>query len=190
MPNLQDKKSKFLLVLFFINFFGSIYGFYWYKAQLLSTFPEYLRIFVPDSPTASSLFSLALLLIIIKKPSPFVSLLASCWVIKYGLWAAVINTHFLLTGEGYSFTNFHLTLSHLGMAIEGFLLISKCSFSKIHFFLVVILMISSDIIDYTLGIYPWLFAENQQTVALVSAVLLTAFISFYCFIRLRTQTRK
>lgn len=173
------KKPYFMWPLFFINLIGSIYGFYWYHQQLSET-NGILKLFVPDSPTASLLFTLALFMIIIKKPKPFLSLMACGWLIKYGFWAAIINTHFYLIGGNYTFTNFHLTLSHLGMAAEGLLYINDVDFNKHHLFTLICFMIISDVLDYKLGIHPWLFAQSQLNVAIVSIVLLTALISLYC----------
>jgi uncharacterized membrane protein YpjA len=175
------KKPSFLLMLFFINLIGSVYGFYWYRQQVSET-PGILKVFVPDSPTASLLFTLALLMIIIKKPKPFMTLVACGWLIKYGLWAVIINTHFLLMGGDYTFTNFHLTLSHLGMAAEGFLFLNKSEFNINHILTLTALMLISDVVDYSLGIHPWLFAQSQWNIAVVSIILLTIFINLYCFL--------
>jgi uncharacterized membrane protein YpjA len=174
-------KPSFLLMLFCINLIGSIYGFYWYRQQMSET-PGILKVFVPDSPTASLLFTLAVLMIIIKKPRPFMMLVACAWLIKYGLWAVIINTHFFLIGGNYTFTNFHLTLSHLGMAVEGFLFINETDFNKSYILSLAVLMLVSDVVDYSLGIHPWLFAQSQWKIAFVSIILLTAFISLYCFL--------
>lgn len=144
------KKPSFLLMLFFINLIGSVYGFYWYRQQVSET-PGILKVFVPDSPTASLLFTLALLMIIIKKPKPFMTLVACGWLIKYGLWAVIINTHFLLMGGDYTFTNFHLTLSHLGMAAEGFLFLNKSEFNINHILTLTALMLISDIVEITVN---------------------------------------
>jgi len=165
-------------LLLLINLIGSIYGFYWYKNQLSET-PGILKLFVPDSPTASLLFTVALFMLLIKKPKPFLMLMACGWLIKYGIWAAIINTHFYLIGGQYTFTNFHLTLSHLGMAAEGLLFIDDVDYNKYHLFLLICLMIISDALDYRLGIHPWLFDLSQLQVAKISIVLLTVFISVY-----------
>ena len=92
------ENAYFLWGLFLINLFGSIYGFYWYGQQLSET-PGILKLFVPDSPTASLLFTLALFMTLIKKPKPFLILMACGWLIKYGLWAAIINTHYYIIGQ-------------------------------------------------------------------------------------------
>lgn len=76
------------------------------------------------------------------------------------------------------------------MAIEGFLFINKCHFSKKDMLVLTFLMIASDAIDYSLGIYPWLFAQGQLKTAVFSAVLLSIFISIYCFLKLKTQITK
>lgn len=52
---LMDK--RFLLLLFTINFLGTIYGYYWYRSQLSLT-PDIFLVFVPDSPTASLFFTI------------------------------------------------------------------------------------------------------------------------------------
>lgn len=174
------KREWVLKGLFWINFLGSIYGFYWYRNQLLDT-PLYLWLFIPDSPTASSLFAVALYFYIIKKPRPFLTLLACGWLIKYGLWAAVINTHYLIIGGNYTFTNFHLTLSHLGMALEGFLFLNDINIQRYHVRLLFFLMIISDALDYLLGIYPWLFHQSQWIVGLASVIILTIGINLYAY---------
>lgn len=156
-----------------------------YWQQIVET-PGILKIFVPDSPTASLLFTLALLMILIKKPRPFLMLMACAWLIKYGLWAVIINIHFLLIGGNYTFTNFHLTLSHLGMAVEGFLFIDEIDFNKNYMLTLTLLMLISDVVDYSLGIHPWLFAQSQWKIAIVSIFLLTIFISL-CFLSYKNQ---
>lgn len=175
-------KPYFLLMLFCINLTGSIYGFYWYRQQISDT-PSILKVFVPDSPTASLLFTLAILMILIKKPRPFVIMMACAWLIKYGLWAVIINTHYFFIGGDYTFTNFHLTLSHLGMALEGFIFINEVNvINKSYILTLTVLMIISDAVDYTLGIHPWLFAQSQWNIACVSIILLTLFVSLYFFL--------
>lgn len=113
-------------------------------------------------------------------------LMACAWLIKYGLWAVIINIHFLLIGGNYTFTNFHLTLSHLGMAVEGFLFIDEIDFNKNYMLTLTLLMLISDVVDYSLGIHPWLFAQSQWKIAIVSIFLLTIFISL-CFLSYKNQ---
>jgi len=182
------KKTYFLWILFFLNLIGSIYGFYWYRNQLAETH-GILKLFVPDSPTASMLFTLGLFMTLIKKPKPFLMLMACGWLIKYGLWAVIINTHFYLIGGNYTFTNFHLTLSHLGMAAEGLIFLNDVEYDKHHLFFLISLMILSDILDYKLGIHPWLFDQRQLQVAIISILFLTVSISLYFILLYKKQKR-
>ncbi|MGI6485349.1 MAG: DUF1405 domain-containing protein [Tepidanaerobacteraceae bacterium] len=169
------KTPKVIFILFLVNLLGSIYGFYWYRDQLAQT-PAFLWPFVPDSPTATALFTIVLLLYIVKAPKTLFTLISCAWLIKYGIWAGIINTHFLIIGGDYTFTNFHLTISHLGMAAEGIVFSHGLSISKSHGILLLTLLAISDIIDYTLNVHPWLFDASQYYVALISAVLLTVII--------------
>lgn len=58
--------KRFLLALFFVNLLGTIYGFIWYKEQLVIT-PYIYWPFVPDSPIASLFFTIFLLFFMLKK---------------------------------------------------------------------------------------------------------------------------
>ncbi|MDK2820448.1 MAG: hypothetical protein PWP31_413 [Clostridia bacterium] len=44
----------------YINIIGTIYGYYWYKEQLINT-PLIWCFFTPDSPLSTTLFALALI---------------------------------------------------------------------------------------------------------------------------------
>jgi uncharacterized membrane protein YpjA len=140
------KTPKFLFLLIIVNLIGSLYGFYWYKDQLAKS-PVFLWPFIPDSPTASALFTIVLCFYLVKSPKTLLTLIACGWLVKYGIWAAVINTHFLLTGGDYTFANFHLTVSHLGMAAEGILFAANIRISKAHGILLLVLMVLSDVVD-------------------------------------------
>src|SRR5690625_6280504 len=65
----------FLILLFFINLFGTIYGFLWYESQLRIT-PTIFLPFVPDSPTASLFFTIWLLFFIYNKNLSYMAALA------------------------------------------------------------------------------------------------------------------
>src|SRR5690625_7923761 len=90
---LLDK--RFLLVLFLINLFGTIYGFMWYESQLAIT-PTIFLIFVPDSPTASMFFTIFLLFFLFNKNTPYIEALALTSLFKYGIWAVVMNVFKLI----------------------------------------------------------------------------------------------
>src|SRR5690625_5387854 len=90
---LLDK--RFLLVLFLINLFGTIYGFMWYESQLAIT-PTIFLIFVPDSPTASMFFTIFLLFFLFNKNTHYIKALALTSLFKYGIWAVVMNVFSLI----------------------------------------------------------------------------------------------
>ena len=52
--------KSFLWILLFINLSGTVFGYDWYMWQLKITEPKFW-IFVPDSPTASLFFTLAII---------------------------------------------------------------------------------------------------------------------------------
>ncbi|MET0960494.1 MAG: DUF1405 domain-containing protein, partial [Psychrobacillus psychrotolerans] len=62
-------------LLFIVNLFGTIYGYYWYKGQLSQTETKFL-LFVPDSPTASLFFTIALFAWLLKKNWKLIEALA------------------------------------------------------------------------------------------------------------------
>ncbi len=175
-------QRRFLVMLLIINLLGSLYGFYWYRYQLVETKWYYLP-FVPDSPLSSSLFTLALLLILLEKRNSLLELLAYLWVIKYGLWAVIINLNYgYLNPAGFGFENWMLTFSHLGMAVEGFLFLRHLKFPKVQLWMMILWLAINDFVDYSLGQHPWLFDERQLSLAGSSAVvlsLLVVVISFF-----------
>src|SRR5690606_13621518 len=93
---------SFLWLLFICNLLGTIYGYIWYDAQLKWTVEAkagWMLPFVPDSPTASLFFTLALLYLLFPPPAhrgfikwsrSIIEALAVVCSIKYGIWATVI----------------------------------------------------------------------------------------------------
>jgi uncharacterized membrane protein YpjA len=144
----------FLWLMIVINGMGSIYGFYWYKEQLADT-PEYLRIFVPDSPTASTFFTLVLIAYLFRKSVPTLEAFAAVTSFKYGVWAvAVILVSFYL-GDEPTFEHYMLMFSHGGMAIEALLYARFYSIKIRHMVYVGLWTLSNDLLDYVLEIHPW-----------------------------------
>lgn len=165
----------FLITLLVVNILGSIYGYYWYGDQLAST-PVLWWLFVPDSPLSTSLFSVSLVFFLFHKTLKFVPLLALGSLIKYGLWAVVINMDLLVAGEGFSWLNLMLSLSHLGMAGEGIIFLRQIKFSVEEIFLLSVWFICQDYVDYVIGLHPFLFSERQFSLAQSLAVILSVSI--------------
>ena len=145
----------FLWMMIGINGLGSIYGFYWYKEQLAETTPEFLRIFVPDSPTASTFFTLVLITYLFRKSVPTLEAFAAVTSFKYGVWAvAVILVGFALGDQQYP-QHYMLMISHGGMAIEALLYARFYSIQYRHILYVGAWTIGNDLLDYALEIHPW-----------------------------------
>ncbi len=150
------KKSWFLWSLIIINLLGSIYGFYWYKNQLAQTSPEIFRVFVPDSPTGSLLFTFLLITLLVGRSIPTLEAFAAVTNFKYGVWAvAVIIAGWLMGGE-QRWTDYMLMFSHGGMALESLLYAKFYTIRFRHLLMVATWTIWNDWMDYILDIHPWL----------------------------------
>ncbi|MEW9669777.1 DUF1405 domain-containing protein [Ammoniphilus sp. 3BR4] len=150
------KKSWFLWSLIVINFFGSIYGFYWYKGQLEQTDPGWLRIFVPDSPTGSTLFTFFLITLLIGRSFPTLEAFAAVTNFKYGVWAVAVILGGWGMGGSQHWTDYMLMFSHAGMAVESLLYAKHYTLGFQHILMVGIWTIWNDWMDYMLDIHPYI----------------------------------
>lgn len=148
---LQDK--KFLIILFIINFLGTIYGYYWYGWQLEITPPIFIP-FVPDSPTASLFFTIFLLFFIFGKNIPYIEALGIVSLFKYGIWAVVMNLLTLIVTGSIGPAGYMLIASHLGMAIQGLLYAPYYKIKLRHLTVAGIVILHNDIIDYVFEQMP------------------------------------
>lgn len=148
---LQDK--KFILLLFLINLFGTIYGYYWYLPQLEIT-PDIFLVFVPDSPTASLFFTIFLLFLLFNKNVPYIEALGLITLFKYGTWAVVMNLLTLIIDGSLSPVGYMLMISHAGMAIQGILYAPFYKIKLRHLVVAGIWTLHNDIIDYVYEMMP------------------------------------
>lgn len=151
--------SWFCWSLFVINLLGSIYGFYWYKNQLLST-EWYWLIFVPDSPTASSFFTLVLGLYLMQRRLPILEAFAAITLFKYGIWAVVVIIWGALVdprpfSEALNWQHWMLIGSHLGMAFQAILYAPFYTFKWKEIAIVAAWTVLNDLLDYGFEIHPW-----------------------------------
>ena len=142
-----------LSALFVINFFGTIYGYYWYRFQLAET-PWYFYIFVPDSPTASLFFTIFLFVYLQGKKLPLIEALAMITLMKYGIWAVVMNILTLIQDGGLDWTGYMLIASHGLMAVQALLYVSLYTFKLRHLVVASIWTLHNDVIDYLYGMMP------------------------------------
>lgn len=145
--------KPFLILLFIVNLLGTIYGYIWYASQLKIT-PTIFLPFVPDSPTASLFFTLFLFFFIFGRNVPYIEALAVTSLVKYGIWAVVMNL-FTMYVQGYlDWQGYMLIASHAAMAIQGLLYIPQYKIKLKHLTVAGIVILHNDIIDYVFGMMP------------------------------------
>lgn len=149
-------KAWFLWILFVVNLVGTIYGFIWYEEQLAETHPAFFRIFVPDSPTGSGLFTLVLLTYIVGRHIPLLEALAGITNFKYGIWAVAIILIGWAMGNPIHWQHVMLVFSHLGMAVESVLYARFYKLSWLVVGLAALWTLNNDFLDYVMDIHPWL----------------------------------
>lgn len=159
---------RLLWLLFICNGLGTAYGYVWYGEQLrwtLEHHPPWRIVFVPDSPTASLFFTIWLLLVLIAPSGKgagyrvfriAVEALAVLTLVKYGVWAVVMNAAQGLQGDPLDWQNWMLIASHAAMAVEGLLYARFMRFGNLAALLALGWMLLNDAMDYGVGIYPWL----------------------------------
>lgn len=145
--------KSFMWLLFIVNLLGTIYGYYWYGSQLAITEPKFY-LFVPDSPTASLFFTIALLGWLFKKNWKLVEVLALITLVKYGLWAVVMNIWTYIETGSIGWMGWMLVISHFAMALQAILYIPFYRFKWIHILIASIWTVHNDIIDYVFDQMP------------------------------------
>lgn len=143
----------FLVLLFFINLAGTIYGYIWYGWQLAVTEPIFL-IFVPDSPTASLFFTVVLGLWLVGKRSKLIEALAFITLIKYGLWAVAMNLLTLIETGAIGWVGWMLVGSHFAMALQAVLYTEHYRFGWLSAAIAAVWTLHNDVIDYVFGQMP------------------------------------
>ena len=149
------KKPYVLVLLLLINVPGTIYGYIWYWNQLKAT-PWYFTPFVPDSPTASLFFVFVLIAFLMKKNWPLFEALAGVTLLKYGIWAVVMNSSAVIAGAPLTSDIIMLNLSHAGMAIQALIYAPYFRLKARHLVAALIWTVHNDIIDYVFLMFPWL----------------------------------
>jgi len=173
-------KNKFLaILLILINLGGTAFGFYYYQQQLMET-PNYLWLFVPDSPLYTLLFSISMILILLKKRVPNLLLaIASIGLIKVGLWTAVVIP--LYGNYFFQFFDYYITLwiLHIGMILESLVLIYQINFKKLKVIIPFLWFIINDFFDYFLRTvpYPLPFITSDFTILMVESFAVTIILS-------------
>ena len=157
--------KTFMWFLLVVNTLGTIYGYIWYMWQLEITEPIFL-IFVPDSPTASLFFSIALFGWLINRHFKLIEALALITLVKYGLWAVVMNIWTQFESGSIGFVGWIIVVSHFAMAVQALLYIPMYKFKWIHILIAAIWTLHNDVIDYVFGQMPIYrsLSEHTQTI--------------------------
>ncbi|MED4127055.1 MULTISPECIES: DUF1405 domain-containing protein [Shouchella] len=148
-------KRSTLMLLLVVNALGTIYGFYWYGNQLAQT-PWHFIPFVPDSPTASLFFVVVLVAFLMKKNVGLIEALAAVTLLKYGIWAVVMNTFQVMEGAPMHWQILMLNLSHAGMALQALLFLPFMRIKAWHLGVALTWTVVNDVIDYVFGMHPWI----------------------------------
>lgn len=143
----------FLILLLISNGLGTIYGYWWYRGQLSDT-EWYFLPFVPDSPTATLFLSILIVMILLGKKWGLIDALAFTTLIKYGVWAVVMNLLTFIETGFISWVGLMLIASHGVMALQAILFLPHLEIRPIHFYITAIWLFHNDIIDYVYGQYP------------------------------------
>ncbi|WP_404470568.1 DUF1405 domain-containing protein [Sutcliffiella horikoshii] len=148
------KTPVMLWLVLIINVLGTIYGYVWYGYQLAET-PAIFLIFVPDSPTASLFFCLVLVGFILKRNFKLFEALAIITLVKYGIWAVVMNILTLMETGYLPIEGYMLIVSHGAMAVQGVLYSPYYRFKLWHLVAAGIWTLHNDVIDYVFKMMPW-----------------------------------
>lgn len=148
------KTPLMLWLVLIINVLGTIYGYIWYGYQLAET-PAIFLIFVPDSPTASLFFCFVLVGFILKKNFKLFEALAIVTLVKYGIWAVVMNILTLMETGYLPIEGYMLIVSHGAMAVQGVLYSPYYRFKLWHLVAAGVWTLHNDVIDYVFNMMPW-----------------------------------
>ncbi|XID94336.1 DUF1405 domain-containing protein [Paenibacillaceae bacterium WGS1546] len=164
-----------MLMLFYLP--GTIYGYYWYKGQLEWTWvhhPLWQLPFVPDSPTASLFFALAVLWLWIspKRSSRgwanavrgVVEALGVVTSVKYGIWATAIIFAGVAQGADLRWEDWMLIVGHTAMAVMALLYARFFAFGGIALLTAAAWTFLNDAVDYAFGVYPYLPSQLEDDV--------------------------
>ncbi|WP_414050200.1 DUF1405 domain-containing protein [Macrococcus animalis] len=154
------QNKVFLIFIIMCNLLGTLYGYYWYMGQLEET-KWYFIPFVPDSPTATLFLIIALTAIILKKHLPLFECLAFITLIKYGVWAVVMNIYTFIEMDEVTVIGLMLCVSHSIMAIQALMFFPLFKIKLKHVLITAIWVFHNDVIDYVYMQYPVYSMLNQ-----------------------------
>lgn len=173
---------RWLAPLILVNFFGSLYGFNWYKEQLAAAPLKYWPV-IPDSPLSCLLFSFVLMLIYARKRFWPLEGVAYLSMMKYGFWTVFVFAQcWVARGAAYPEEMF-LFASHLGMAVEAILFSRYHSPGRAAIIACGLWSVFNDYMDYWRGFHPYLpmmeFYPSVRLVSIASTYLVAVWLVFW-----------
>jgi uncharacterized membrane protein YpjA len=170
-------QRRFWWALLVINFFGSLYGFYWYWPQLRET-PRWQWLIVPDSPGSTFLLCIWLALLLAgvdwrRSGMQWLGAIAFVSNMKYGLWTATVLPQAGFQ-YGWEFDFIHLSLSHGSMWIQGMIFARHYKPALWPAVGALLWMWFQDLVDYrVLNTHPTLPYPSQFAFARNDAIILS-----------------
>lgn len=163
----------FLWFLLWVNIVGAVFGYNWYAWQL-SQLPVLTWIVVFDSPLSVTGVALVAWLRLRGRIHPWLELWSALAVIKYGAWAALLWIASWSTGIAVTaFDLFGLFLTHIGMVLQGLVLLRYIPPVPLaHAGAVLLWFFVNDYFDYVHRLHP-LIPAHLFTWSAATAVLLS-----------------
>lgn len=171
-------RRRTLLLIALVNLAGTVFGFYYYSNQLLSTDPL-LWIFVPASPIATLLFAASVYLNADDRGLSILDAFAFISNFKYGLWTVFVLIYYseiFFSSNSIGLYSFML-VSHFAMAVQAFLLFEWENIGRKALISAFLWYLFNDFIDYTFGTYTELYTE--YTLPAEAAAYSLTFLAFF-----------
>ena len=173
-----------LTLLVGVNAIGSIWGFLWYKEQLLET-PWYFWPVTPDCPLTSLCFMFFLCFVrgkIVWRPGwkAVISWIAILGSAKYGIWTVLVLGQYILhPGSRPDLQDWMLVASHLGLLAEGVLFRRQLPAMPAMYGTAMIWFVVNDYADWFLMTHPRLPLPQEFSFAMWLSVSLTVVVYFW-----------
>lgn len=170
----------FLWFLFWVNVVGAVFGYNWYVWQL-KQLPVYTWIVVFDSPLSVTGVALVAWLRLRGRILPWLELWSALAVIKYGAWAALLWIASWSTGTPIAaFDLFGLFLTHVGMVLEGLIVLRHAPpVPTRQAALVLLWFFVNDYFDYVHKLHPTIPARLFTWCAATAILLSLALLALY-----------
>ncbi len=169
----QSRHRNLIILLILVNLAGTIYGWYYYKFQLMVSNPI-LWPLITDCPNASFFFAMAAYLIYLKRKKDDFTFFASANMVKYGIWtmAILIYHHdYFFAPERYLLYS-GIFVTHLFLVLEAIpLKNSISSISRRGIATTLTWLLANDFFDYIVGTHPYIPERNIGYVAIFTVLL-------------------